>query len=45
MKKIIAILVIATILVACDGKASAPAASVDSTKVVDSVKVDSSSIK
>ena len=56
MKKIISILVIATLFVACGNKAEAPAVSVDSTKVdsvkavdstkaVDSVKIDSSSVK
>lgn len=51
MKKFIAILVIATLFVACNNATEAPAVSVDSTKV-DSVKavdstvvVDSSSVK
>ena len=52
MKKIIAILVIATLFVACNNQAEAPAVAVDSVKavdsaavVVDSVSVDSSSVK
>ena len=52
MKKIISILVIATLFVACGNKAEAPAVSVDSVKsvdsakvVVDSIKIDSSSKK
>jgi hypothetical protein len=55
MKKIISILVIATLFVACGNKAEAPAVSVDSVKIdsvkavdsikVDSVKIDSSSVK
>ena len=51
MKKIISILVIAALFVACGNKAEAPAVSVDSvkavdsTKAVDSVKIDSSSVK
>ena len=51
MKKIISILVIATLFVACGNKAEAPAVavdsvkSVDSTVVVDSIKIDSSSKK
>ena len=52
MKKIISIVLVATLFVACNNQAEAPAASVDSVKVVDSVKavvdsvkVDSSSVK
>jgi len=45
MKKAIAILVIATLFVACNNAAKAPVVTVDSTKVVDSVKLDSSSKK
>ena len=42
MKKVIAIVAIATSLVACGGASTAPAATTDSTAVaVDSTKVDS----
>ena len=46
MKKFIAILVIATLFVACNNAAKAPVVTVDSVKAVDStVVVDSSSVK
>ena len=51
MKKIISIVLVATLFVACNNQAEAPAASVDSVKAVDSVIVadstiiDSSSVK
>ena len=50
MKKFISILVIATLFVACNNQAEAPAVAVDSVKVdsvvkADSTIVDSSSLK